>query len=125
MLMHNIQGDCNWAEGCHCTIDNPPSHCNRKPGGQGPPNAVGAHAFGHISAQATTKWDGLMNLQLAPEGAYNLTVPRDAGQLPQHFSHREEPKLLWSWSDVRGEYVASHLFNGTEAHVFLFLGYVV
>ena len=31
-----------------------------------------------------------------------------------HFAHREEPKLLWMWSERRDEYVASHLFNVVE-----------
>ena len=31
-----------------------------------------------------------------------------------HFVHREEPKLLWSWSANRNEYVPSHLFNVVE-----------
>eukprot|EP01046_Picozoa_sp_COSAG06_P006480 COSAG06_NODE_305_length_17809_cov_6.221796_17_plen_189_part_00 len=139
------KGDCNWAEGCHCTVDNPPSACNQKPGGQGPPNAVGAHAFGPIvgsggssgTGRATTnassrptsstRWDGILQLQLVnlTAGVYNLSAPQTspkhggsssaAAAAQMHFAHREEPKLLWSWSEARGEYVPSHLFNVVEA----------
>jgi hypothetical protein len=141
LLMHNIMGDCNWAEGCHCTIDNPPPLCNKRPGGQGPPHWVGAHAFGEVMvgstkptdsssrshlAAAEEKWAGLMELQLVQPGGYNLSVPMTtktstAGggahqqkQQEVHFAHREEPKLLWIWSETRKEYVASHLFNVVE-----------
>jgi hypothetical protein len=136
LLMHNIMGDCNWAEGCHCTVDQPPPGCNKKPGGQGPPNWVGAHAFGAVVVGATAmadggpggvgltgeeKWAGLMAMQLVRPGGYNLSAPTTtstaaaAAAEPQvHFAHREEPKLLWLWSEARKEYVASHLFNVVE-----------
>jgi hypothetical protein len=146
LLMHNIMGDCNWAEGCHCTIDNPPPLCNKRPGGQGPPRWVGAHAFGEVMvgsskpvdaaggrsssssrshlASEEEKWAGLMELQLVQPGGYNLSVPTTTTQQQQqqqqqqekevHFAHREEPKLLWMWSETRKEYVASHLFNVVE-----------
>ena len=150
MLMHNIMGDCNWAEGCHCTVDQPPAGCNQKPGGQGPPHWVGAHAFGEVAvdsspqasgdgamgpgdshslAAAEEKWAGLMAMQLAQPGGYNLSVPTASTAQQQqmtqqmtqpqqqqqvHFAHREEPKLLWMWSATRKEYVASHLFNVVE-----------
>ena len=131
MLMHNIMGDCNWAEGCHCTVDQPPPGCNKRPGGQGPPHWVGAHAFGAVTVgskaarsnlvAAEEKWAGLMTMQLARPGGYNLSAPttRAAGgaqgqQALVHFAHREEPKLLWVWSETRKEYVASHLFNVVE-----------
>ena len=134
----------NWAEGCHCTIDHPPPGCNKRPGGQGPPHWVGAHAFGEVmvgSKAATVasagaggsdsssvpaaeeKWAGLMTMQLVRPGGYNLSVlttTSTAGGVQQqqqqqiHFAHREEPKLLWMWSETRKEYVASHLFNVVE-----------
>jgi hypothetical protein len=152
LLMHNIMGDCNWQEGCHCTTDHPPPGCNKRPGGQGPPNWVGAHAFAKVTlgsskatmgvrgdsggdgsnsnssnstAAAEEKWAGMMSMQLAKPGGYNLSVPAqqvhnsgagDGSTTPQmlHFAHREEPKLLWMWSETRKEYIASHLFNVVE-----------
>ena len=148
MLMHNIMGDCNWQEGCHCTIDQPPPGCNKRPGGQGPPHWVGAHAFGKVIVRSSStratgeggmgvggnssltaaeeKWAGLMTMQLARPGGYNLSVPTTSTargayhhhnqqqQEQVHFAHREEPKLLWLWSETRKEYVASHLFNVVE-----------
>ena len=142
MLMHNIMGDCNWAEGCHCTVDQPPPDCNKRPGGQGPPHWAGAHAFGKVTVgskaaamgggagaggssnltAAEEKWAGLMTMQLAQPGGYNLSAPTTSAaggeqtqaQTQTHFAHREEPKLLWTWSETRKEYVASHLFNVVE-----------
>jgi hypothetical protein len=150
MLMHNIMGDCNWAEGCHCTVDRPPSGCNQRPGGQGPPHWAGAHAFSEVMVRSSNsnsssrssssrrtaaasvgvgggsssltategKWAGLMTMQLVRPGGYNLSAPTTStaggAQQQVHFAHREEPKLLWMWSETRHEYVASHLFNVVE-----------
>ena len=108
MLMHDIKGDCNWAEGCHCTVDRPPASCAARPN-------VGAHAFAPVSAGGDAGWS-LLELHLAAgpaqpqDGGYNLSAPV-RGVPAQHFSHREEPKLLWSWSEHAQDWVPSHLFN--------------
>ena len=103
MLMHDIQGDCNWAEGCHCTVDHAPAACSARA-------HVGAHAFApaHTGQQ---RWAGLQNLTLAAAGGYDLSAPGPSATQYMYFSHREEPKILWSWSEERQGYVPSHLFN--------------
>lgn len=115
MLMHNIIGDCNWAEGCHCTIDSAPPGCDKSANKEGPPTWVGALAFaplntasGTASAAGDGRWAGLLDLQLVKPGAYNLSAPAlsSSWTSPLHywFAHREEPKLLWSWSANRYGY---------------------
>ena len=102
MLMHDISGDCNWAEGCHCTVDQPPASCAAR-------SHVGAHAFA-IAHQGQQRWAGLQALKLGAAGGYDLSAPGPGGAT-QHFSHREEPKILWSWSEGRQAHVPTHLFN--------------
>merc|ERR1712048_365242 len=43
-------------------------------------------------------------------GGYGLEVAFENGSTAT-FSHREEPKLLFEWSDAAGDYVPTHLFN--------------
>ena len=121
--MHDIMGDCNWAEGCHCTVDGALPGCDKAANKEGPPTWVGALAFASLDgSDGDNRWDGLQALQLVKPGAYNLSAPAlrassAAASQQQHywFAHREEPKLLWSWSEKRQQHVASHLFNVVEA----------
>ena len=82
---------------------------------------VGESGSGSLTA-AEEKWAGLMTMRLVRPGGYNLSVPTTTStaggeqqqqqqQQQTHFAHREEPKLLWVWSETRQEYSASHLFN--------------
>ena len=83
---------------------------------------VGSHAYAlwDDSKPDTRLAPDITAWQLAPHksdaasnavaGGYSLAAPFTNGST-HTFSHREEPKLLFEWSDDAKDYVATHLFN--------------